>query len=74
MRASRSANRITVTLEDGHRQQLEVIARQNGLKLAQVVRVAIAGFLRDPHRHTSVLDFSTESTDRPEATGKDGNQ
>jgi hypothetical protein len=67
----RNKNRVTVTLEEGHRAQLEHIAHKNRVKLAYVVRKAVAEFLANPHRGEPILDFSTDS-DKLKTATKDG--
>ncbi|HWR35881.1 MAG TPA: hypothetical protein VN622_08450 [Clostridia bacterium] len=46
-------DRLTVTLAPGQRQVLERIAELNSMKLAQVVRIAIATFVED-HRDKQI--------------------
>ena len=55
--------RITVTLEAGHREQLEEIAEHNRVKLAFVVRFAISEFLANPDRGKTLLNFSSGGTE-----------
>lgn len=71
MKENRQKDRITVTLEEGHRAQLEQIARKNRVKLAYVVRKAVADFLANPQRGEPILDFSTD-LDKLQTVTKDG--
>lgn len=55
--ASDSTNRLTVSLAPGQREALEAVAQQNHVKLAFVVRYALAEFIRQ-HRDKQIrLEF-----------------
>jgi hypothetical protein len=54
------ADRLTVTLAPGQRQVLERIAELNTMKLAQVVRIAIAMFVEEHKDKQIPLRFPSD--------------